>query len=77
MLKRAAEDPYAPPVPLKRRSVDIDPTLRAEWRSAEPQLHQRQAISSPAPSQQPSAAVDAFSGLTADDWYVVFFFLYT
>jgi hypothetical protein len=75
MLKRAAEDPYAPPVPLKRRSVEIDPALRAEWRrSAE---HQQQAISSSPPSSQQqqtsAAAVDAISGLTADDWCVLFF----
>lgn len=74
MLKRAAEDPYAPPVPLKRRSVEIDPSLRAEWRQA---AQQQQAISSPPSSQhqQPSAgaAVDAISGLTADDWCVLFF----
>ena len=47
-----------PPVPpLKRRSVDIDPKLRAEWRSAEQgqQLllqQQRQASTSPSSSAQ-------------------------
>jgi hypothetical protein len=58
--------------PLKRRSVDIDPKLRAEWRSAEQgqQLllqQQRQAATSPSSSAQHSAAVDV-CGLTADDW---------
>jgi len=71
--KRAADDPHAPSVPpLKRRSVDIDPKLRAEWRSAEQgqQLllqQQRQASTSPSSSAQHSAAVDV-CGLTADDW---------
>ena len=71
--KRAADDPHAPSVPpLKRRSVHIDPKLRAEWRSAEQgqQLllqQQRQAATSPSSSAHYSAAVDV-CGLTADDW---------
>lgn len=78
MLKRAAEERYVPPVPLKRRSIEIDASLRAEWRNAEQHQQQqgRATPSAPRHSAAASASVttttatvaDAFSGLTADDW---------
>ena len=66
MLKRAAEEQHAAPVPFKRRSIEIDPSTReAEWRQQLQQQQQQQQRG--AFSTNASSTTDAFL-LTADDW---------